>query len=129
MSFKQISNNKLYSVYVDDLNNYIIKGRSAIGNDYIISNADNILFTDYDIKTYNEDLIWLHGDGPSPHFILYKSINSINCSDIDKFIKSECPNKSNKNKKLSCCLLSDIKKTKTIGMVTIKNTELSKLLK
>lgn len=121
---------KLYNIYKHtEYNNcYIIIGKTQDGNDYIISEATNILEKCFNISSTNDELIWLHGDGPSPHFILYKEDNILESIEIDIFVKSKCPKKSNKNKKLSCSLLSNVVKTDIKGLVQVKNNSLAKLL-
>ena len=123
-------NTKLFHIFKHSTSNsYIIKGRTCDGNDYIIDNADLILNNTFDIETSKDQLIWLHGNGPSPHFILYKDDTSYPTVDeINLFVKKNCPKKSNKGEKLSTCYLKDVTKTKTPGLVTIISKPLKKLL-
>ena len=133
MSFEKVTNVKydvkLYHIYkhTNYENCYIIMGKTQDGNDYIISNTVNILKQYFDIDTSVNELIWLHAHGPSPHFIVYKE-NNIDSISIELFVKSKCPKKSNKDKSLSCSILSDVVKTDTKGLVHIKHKQLSKIL-
>jgi len=124
---------ELYHIYkyVDvELNtSYIVKGRSQDGNDYILKNVKKILKDNMDIEVDSNKLIWMHGDGPSPHFILYKDDNmKINSIELERFIRSNLPKKSNKGKQLTCSLLSDVRLTDTKGLVNVKSKKLNKLL-
>jgi hypothetical protein len=132
MKFIKITGKKnLYDVYQDDSNNLLIQGKTQIGNDHIINNAHIILgellnINNNDLK---KKLIWLHGHGPSPHFILYKCDNStIDNLELEIFIKSKCSKKSELNKALSCCMLDKVKKTDIPGLVYIENKKLTDLL-
>ena len=126
---------KIYKIY-NIINEKIVDciliiGKNQIGNDYIIDNASLIIKDIYDIETTNNDLIWLHAIGPSPHFILYKNPNYIiNINNLQNFIISLCPKKSiiEYSNELHSCLLSKVKKTDIIGLVNIKNVKLNKLL-
>jgi len=131
MNFKKILTKKdLYNVFEDDDNNILIMGKTQLGNDYIIDNAhliiNDIIKCDENIQ---DQLIWLHGYGPSPHFIFYKNKNiSIDKLQLEMFIKSNCSKKSELQKPLSCCMLRNVKKTSTLGLVHIKHEKLSDLL-
>ena len=124
--------NKQYYIYkyidIEQKISYIIKGRTQDGNDYILRNSKDILrkYLNVDVQC---DLIWLHGDGPSPHFILYKDNDmKIESKKLELFIKSLLPDKSNKKEPLSCSLLSDVKLTDVKGLVIVKSKKLNKLL-
>lgn len=126
-------NNSFYYIFIHNnhkLNCILIIGKNQEGNDYIISNAPLILKTHFNIISNNESLIWLHGYGPSPHFIIYVANDiMVNSNEIEIFIKNTCPEKSNKNMPLTCALLSNIIKTSTKGLVdVIKEEKLNKLL-
>jgi hypothetical protein len=130
--FKKICNDKYYNIFINN-KILIIQGKTKEGNDYIIDNTPIIIkrLLNLDLDVDKSELIWLHGNGPSPHFILYKMVYVNNSNDIlqiTHFIKSKMPKKSNKSLPLECSFLSNVKKTNIIGMVTIKNEKLSKLL-
>ena len=130
--FKKICNDKYYNIFINN-KILIIQGKTKEGNDYIIDNTPIIIkrLLNLDLDVDKSELIWLHGNGPSPHFILYKMVYVDNSNDIlqiTHFIKSKMPKKSNKSLPLECSFLSNVKKTNIIGMVTIKNEKLSKLL-
>ena len=142
--FKKVTDikydNKMYHIYkyTDTESNisYIIKGRTQDGNDFILRNFKEIfkkyLNLDLDVNMdvgIVRDLIWLHGDGPSPHFILYRDDNiKLDSRKLELFIKSMLPEKSNKNEQLSCSFLSDVKMTNVKGLVIVKSKKLNKLL-
>ena len=130
MNFKKILTKKdMYQVFQDTDDNILIVGKTQLGNDHIIDNASNIISNvlNKDVKT--NELIWLHGHGPSPHFIFYKNeSNNIDNLKLEVFIKSKCSKKSELNKALSCCILNNVKKTNTLGLVHIKHEKLSDLL-
>lgn len=131
MNFKKIITKKnMYDIFQDNINNLLIMGKSQLGNDYIIDHAPNIISQLLNIENNNiiNQLIWLHGHGPSPHFIFYKNNNNIDNLQLEIYIKSKCPKKSELNKPLSCCMLKNVKKTDTLGLVSIKNEKLSELL-
>lgn len=112
---------KDYHIYTnDDNNDILIIGRNQSGNDYIIDNAPQIVSNLLNTEVTANDLIWLHGAGPSPHFIFYsKTYDCVNTLELENFVKSKCPAKSDKSLSLHCCLLSDVKKTEVKGMVQI----------
>src|SRR3989338_1307668 len=105
-------------------------GKNQICNDYIITNASKILNELFGITTTPTKLIWLHANGPSPHFILYCVNNiKINSSEIEIFTKNLCPAKANKSLPLDTCYLSDVMKTNTPGLVFLgKKYKLNDLL-
>ncbi len=143
------SSNKDYHVYTDnELSDILIIGKNQLGNDFIIDNAPNIInnLINNDIHTegiyarasscqnskllQKRDLIWMHGNGPSPHFIFYsKNLENIDLVKLENFIKSKCPEKSDKSSSLDCCLLSNVIKTDIPGKVVIKSQKLSKVIK
>ena len=132
-NFIKMDGTKLYNVFIND-KTLIIQGKTKDGNNFIIDNSPNIIkqSLNLDNDVDKTELIWLHGNGPSQHFILYKLADSFNDSDIlkiDNFVKSKLPDKSNKTLPLDCSLLSNVKKTNILGMVIIKNDKLSNLLK
>jgi hypothetical protein len=147
MSFILVdSDSKNYHIYVHE--NYgnnciLISGRTQEGNDYIISNLPTILMNNFQIQIQGQgqgqgqgqifnNVIWLHGHGPSPHFILYRSSSDIvlNPNVLEMFIKSKCPIKSNRDMPLTCSLLSNIVKTNVKGLVEVPNpNKLNKLLR
>jgi hypothetical protein len=112
----------------------LIMGRSAQGNDFILSNYSKIFQDVTKSSPLIENIIWLHGHGPSPHFILYykpeiASDVKSNTTFINNFIKSKCPNKSDKSMELICCKIADVVKTDIPGMVNISHSNtLTKLL-
>lgn len=126
----------VYTIYENE-NCYLIQGLSQSGNDFIIDNAVNILNDVDDINNMDyiyDKLMWIHANGPSPHFILYTK-NKLEAKDVNNyalmlemFVKSKCPKKSNLTQKLSCCMLKDVTKTKTPGLVQICSKKLSDLL-
>jgi len=135
--FNKITNIKYdkdqYNIYdyMDSENNksYIIKGNTQDGNDHILRNALIILDKYVGVKVETDKLIWLHGDGPSPHFILYKDENlKLDSMMVTKFVKSLLPKKSNIDKELICSRLSDVKLTEIKGMVNVIEKKLKKLL-
>jgi hypothetical protein len=108
---------------------YLIKGCCQDGNDHILKNIKTIFKKYLNIDVDVETLIWMHGDGPSPHFILYKEDDvKINSIELEKFIKSILPSKSNKNKELSSANLSDVILTDISGLVKVRSKPLKKLL-
>jgi hypothetical protein len=126
---------KLYKIYniINEkiVNCILIVGKNQIGNDYIIDNASLIIKDIYNVEITNNNLIWLHAIGPSPHFILYKNPDYIiNINSLQNFIISLCPKKSiiEHSYELHSCILSNVKKTNTIGLVNIKHIKLTKLL-
>ena len=134
MGFKKILTKKdMYTIFQDDSNNLLIMGKTQLGNDHIIDQASTIISelingNSDDIK---KQLIWLHGNGPSPHFILYTDKNNDNKIDnlqLECFVKSKCSKKSELDKQLSCCMLKDVKKTDIPGLVYVKHEKLSDLL-
>jgi hypothetical protein len=135
-NFIKIGGNKKFNIYGNE-KALIIQGKSQDGNNYIIDYSPNIIKQLLNLNTNidKSELIWLHGNGPSPHFILYKKNNLNNLIDyndilkIDNFVKGKLPSKSNKSLPLECSLLSNVKKTNVIGMVTIKKEKLTNLLK
>jgi len=123
---------KLYHIYRltnDPDKCFLIKGCCQDGNAYILENIITIFKDDLKMDVRIETLIWIHGDGPSPHFILYKEDGlNIKCDELERFIKSLLSKKSNKDKKLSSCMLSDVVLTDVKGLVEIKSKKLKKLL-
>lgn len=123
---------KIYNIINEKIVNCIlIIGKNQEGNDYIIDNASSIIKDIYNIETTNNNLIWIHANGPSPHFILYKNPNYIiNIISLQNFIISLCPKKSiiGYSNELHSCMLSNVKKTAIVGLVNIKNIKLNKLL-
>ena len=123
----------IHELYGNDC--ILISGRTQEGNDFIISNFPTIMINLFQIEIKETDLnniIWLHGHGPSPHFILYRSSKDIHLdpNSIEMFIKGKCPPKSDKNLPLTCSLLSNVIKTDIKGLVHIPNEcKLSKLLR
>jgi len=79
----------------------------------------------------NHNILWLHGHNKSPHFILYRKSKEIIIDplELELFIKTKLPEKSEKNKPLSCCYLFEVVKTEVLGMVTVPHRKLSNLLK
>ena len=126
-----LSSNKDYHVYTDnEFNNILIIGRNQLGNDFIIDNSPNIINNLINNDVSSKDLIWIHGNGPSPHFIFYsKTLKYIDTVKLENFIKSKCPDKSGKSSSLDCCLLSNVIKTDIPGKVIIKSQKLSKVIK
>ncbi len=125
------SSNKDYHVYIDsELSDILIIGKNQLGNDFIIDNAPNIINNLINNDIQKKDLIWMHGSGPSPHFIFYsKNLENIDLVKLENFIKSKCPEKSDKSSSLDCCLLSNVIKTDIPGKVVIKSQKLSKVIK
>ena len=136
MSFTLLkSDSNIYRVYIHEQYNtkcILLIGRTREGNDYVISNFQNIMLDLFKIKiTENNNVIWLHGHGPSPHFILYiyNNLIKLDANSIEMFIKNKCPIKSDKNMPLTCSLLSTIIKTDVKGLVHIPHAcKLSELL-
>lgn len=131
------SNSKNYHVYQHEQYGndcILIFGRTQEGNDYILSNLSIIMMDLFQIEineTNLNNIIWLHGHGPSPHFLLYRSSKEIklDANSIEIFIKGKCPIKSDKNLPLTCTLLSNVIKTDIKGLVNVKQVyKLSKLL-
>jgi len=126
-----LSSKKDYHVYTDnEFNDILIIGRNQLGNDFIIDNAPNIINNLINNDVLSKDLIWIHCNGPSPHFIFYsKTLKNIDIVKLENFIKSKCPNKSDKSSSLDCCLLSNVIKTDIPSKVIIKSQKLSKIIK
>lgn len=127
----------MYDIY-QCTDNYLclIKGNSQEGNHAILLSAGDILSRELDISIARDELIWMHGDGPSPHFILYHYNDSLRRNlisplQIELFVKSLCPSKSNKNRPLHSSLLSRVQLSMhpgVKGQVQVKSVKLSKLL-
>ena len=136
MTFVQFkSDSKEYRIFVHEIYRndcIIIMGRNPDANDYIISNVKSILkkIFSIDSKSLHNELIWMHAFGPSPHFILYRKSKNIelNPLELEIFVKSKCPEKSEKEQPLTCSLLKDVTKTDIKGLVTVKHQKLSNLL-
>jgi len=132
MTFEKIqSKSKIYNTYILDNNDAILFiGKTQEGNDYLISNVVRILAESFNTETTEEQLIWMHGHGAGPHFILYKNDEiKLDAQRIEHFIKSLCPIKSMVDMPFICGLLSDVKKTNIKGMVIlVKKYKLTNLL-
>ena len=121
MTFVQSkSDSKDYHIFVHETYGndcVLIMGRNQNGNDYIISNVKTILKNLFGIETIHDDLIWMHGFGPSAHVILYRKSKTINLTplELEMFVKSKFSAKSEKGQPLTCSLLKDVTKTDIKG--------------
>lgn len=131
MDFKEINTTKLYKVFINStIDCAFIIGRTQEGNDNILHHATAIFeSTLKDIKIDHDKLIWIHGNGPSPHFIFWiDPVCQINVGEIEAITKSMMPKKSLLDAPLMSCFLKDVKLTNTKGLVTVNGIKLNKLL-